>query len=542
MNSKPDGRLELKVWDLQTGKELHVFQIKNGPSMGTDSVAFSLDGERIVLKRSTSGGIGGLSPKGSERVPLPPGIPRPTTPRAPQKPNSRPEGAPPQRVTNQSLRPPVLPPGPGGRRPNFDSGVRHIPSQAQITVLDARTGTEITGEAIPKTVPVLTVSPDRNLLITGLQPGPLQNPFQLKRLRPNAEQRQYRARHTKPNVARYVEGYLKAKATKDDVAIEFFRKLILEQEGPLKGKFRIGRADIDALATRAKERLQTGERKEAVPLLVSVVDWMQANLGWQDRDTLEAMSQLGTTYRELGQFEESAKLFKQLVSIHEKRHGREYPLTIDAIRSLGLNYKESGRYQEAIPLLEEAERATMRVPFRLRLHNTTVLPTLFDAYARVGDTEKIEQSLEELRKIDKASPEFARHELLAGLAAAGPVLVRHQKWPEAQRMLREYLTIRPNGGIPNPDTFYMQSLLGSAYLGQKQFVQAEENLLTGYDGMKRTYAVFKTANREDLIRIPEALGRLVQLYQQWKKPDETAKWQKELDAVDKPAGSVLPKS
>ncbi len=275
---------------------------------------------------------------------------------------------------------------------------------------------------------------------------------------------------------------------------------------------------------------------------MSVVDWMQANLGWQDRDTLEAMSQLGTTYRELGQFEESAKLFKQLVSIHEKRHGREYPLTIDAIRSLGLNYKESGRYQEAIPLLEEAERATMRVPFRLRLHNTTVLPTLFDAYARVGDTEKIEQSLEELRKIDKASPEFARHELLAGLAAAGPVLVRHQKWPEAQRMLREYLTIRPNGGIPNPDTFYMQSLLGSAYLGQKQFVQAEENLLTGYDGMKRTYAVFKTANREDLIRIPEALGRLVQLYQQWKKPDETAKWQKELDAVDKPAGSVLPKS
>ena len=73
-------------------------------------------------------------------------------------------------------------------------------------------------------------------------------------------------------------------------------------------------------------------------------------------------------------------------------------------------------------------------------------------------------------------------------------------------------------------------------LGQRKYAEAEPLLLAGYEGMKVRE---KTIPPVGATRIPEALERLVQLYEATNKPDEAAKWQAER-AKYPPAQPPLP--
>ncbi len=71
-------------------------------------------------------------------------------------------------------------------------------------------------------------------------------------------------------------------------------------------------------------------------------------------------------------------------------------------------------------------------------------------------------------------------------------------------------------------------MLGGALLGQKKYADAEPLLLAGYEGMKQRE---KTIPPPGKVRIPEAVERLVQLYEAMDKKDDAAKWRKELESI-----------
>ena len=135
-----------------------------------------------------------------------------------------------------------------------------------------------------------------------------------------------------------------------------------------------------------------------------------------------------------------------------------------------------------------------------------------------------EQQLPEARKaLPKDSPQ------LAGLLAQiGLGLLEQKKWTEAEPHLRECLAIREQTQPDVWSTFNTKSLLGGALLGQKKYAEAEPLLLTGYEGMKQRE---KTIPEQGKTRLPEALERLVQLYEAMDKKDEAARWRKELDII-----------
>jgi len=72
-------------------------------------------------------------------------------------------------------------------------------------------------------------------------------------------------------------------------------------------------------------------------------------------------------------------------------------------------------------------------------------------------------------------------------------------------------------------------MLGGALLGQKKYADAEPLLVAGYEGMKQHEATIPPQRKD---RLPEALERLVQLYEATDKPDEAARWRKELEASE----------
>jgi hypothetical protein len=136
----------------------------------------------------------------------------------------------------------------------------------------------------------------------------------------------------------------------------------------------------------------------------------------------------------------------------------------------------------------------------------------------------LQEQLTELRNLSpKDGPQ------LAGiLAQMGLGLLEQKNWADAEPLLRECLAIRANKEPEDWRTFNTQLMLGGALLGQKRYAEAEPLLLAGYQGMKqREKAIPLLA----LVRIPEALGRVVQLYEATGNPDEAARWREELEAL-----------
>ena len=98
---------------------------------------------------------------------------------------------------------------------------------------------------------------------------------------------------------------------------------------------------------------------------------------------------------------------------------------------------------------------------------------------------------------------------------------------DAEPVLRECLALREKQQPDAWTTFNTKSMLGAALLGQKKYADAEPLLLSGYEGMKEREAMIPPPGK---VRLPEALERLVQLYDDWGKPDQAAEWRAKLDA------------
>jgi len=140
----------------------------------------------------------------------------------------------------------------------------------------------------------------------------------------------------------------------------------------------------------------------------------------------------------------------------------------------------------------------------------------------------LQPKLPEARKsLAKDSPELAYL-----LAQIGRAFLEQEQWAEAEPLLRECLAIREKAMPDSWTTFNTLSSLGGSLLGQKKYADAEPLLLKGYQGMKERVETIPPVGKD---RLPEAVERLVQLYEGTGQKDEAAKWHTELLHHDQPA-------
>ena len=144
-------------------------------------------------------------------------------------------------------------------------------------------------------------------------------------------------------------------------------------------------------------------------------------------------------------------------------------------------------------------------------------------------------ALRRLGRHDEASPLFKRTPpspaRAAELSVKASALLAENKPFEAELKFRQCLDIRRKTNPNDWITFDVQSMLGEALLKQKKYAEAEFMLLSGYEGMKQRQAKVPLPQS---VRLTKALERLVKLYEAWGKPEQAAKWRKELEAA-KPA-------
>ena len=100
-------------------------------------------------------------------------------------------------------------------------------------------------------------------------------------------------------------------------------------------------------------------------------------------------------------------------------------------------------------------------------------------------------------------------------------------YADAEPLLRECLAIREKTQPDLWSTPHTKSKLGRALLGQKKYTDAEPLLIAGYEGMRQREA---TIPPQEKPRLTEALEYVIQLYEATNKPEQAAKWRKQLEA------------
>ena len=107
------------------------------------------------------------------------------------------------------------------------------------------------------------------------------------------------------------------------------------------------------------------------------------------------------------------------------------------------------------------------------------------------------------------------------LAALGRIRIQQRQYADAEPLLRKALNGREKATPDAWQRYSGQSLLGASLAGQKNYAQAEPLLVSGYEGMIERQAAIPAPERPEL---DQARERIVQLYQDWGKPEKAAEW------------------
>jgi tetratricopeptide (TPR) repeat protein/tRNA A-37 threonylcarbamoyl transferase component Bud32 len=265
-----------------------------------------------------------------------------------------------------------------------------------------------------------------------------------------------------------------------------------------------------------------GRLSEALTLYEEALRRRRATLGPDHPDTLMSMNNLANLLRELGRYPEAIALQEEALAGQRERLGPDHPDTLLSASNLALAYQNAGRIDEALPLMEDVLRRRSSRLGRAHPETLVSMNNLAMGYREAGSLDRARPLLEEALRLRRAArgpehPQTLRsaNNLAAVYLATEPAL--------AEPLLRETLAIRERKLPDDWSTFEAMSLLGGSLLARKKYADAEPYLIRGYEGLRAREAKVPVPYRK---LGPEALDRIVRLYEDWGKTDRADEWRK----------------
>jgi tetratricopeptide (TPR) repeat protein len=252
-------------------------------------------------------------------------------------------------------------------------------------------------------------------------------------------------------------------------------------------------------------------------------------LGNEHEEVADSLNILGLVFARKGQPVEAERLFRESLAIQRRLFGEEHLSVAHSLTYLAKVLLDQGRFAEC----EAATRAYMATFQKLVGEDNPMaargFQTLANCLEKQGKLLQAEDSFRHVLAIRRKNLGNENLETAVAMSGLGRVLLDKGKFGEAESMYRECLVIREKS-IPDAwFTFYTRSLLGETLLGQKKFIEAEPLLLSGYEGMKKRAE--KIQDRSKVL--PEAVQRVIQLYEATGQSDKAADWKMKLAELDK---------
>jgi eukaryotic-like serine/threonine-protein kinase len=299
-----------------------------------------------------------------------------------------------------------------------------------------------------------------------------------------------------------------------------------------------GHPDIAAGLNNLAELLQAQNKlAEAEPLYREALQIRRAALPAGHPDIAAGLNNLAGILHDQNRLAEAEPLYREALQIRRAALPAGHPDIAAGLNNLAELLQAQNKLAEAEPLAREA-----LVIYRAALPagHPDLLPAmsnLADLYAKEGKADEALPLLREVLESSRATLPKDSPELAVQLAWIGLALLGLKAWDEAEPLVRQCLAIREKTQPFDWTTFNTKSMLGGVLLGQNKLAEAEPLLLEGYRGMKEREASIPPTGA---ARIPEALDRLVKLYEATGNEPEAAAWRIKLDAAraeqPKPAG------
>ncbi len=233
---------------------------------------------------------------------------------------------------------------------------------------------------------------------------------------------------------------------------------------------------------------------------------------------------IGTRVLGLGGAKDGEFAVRQLeraLDVRQKLLGPGHSDTIDVAIPLAAAHGLAGHLDRGVKVLEQTRAAAPQPATDLLQEKRNLLTmTLADVYAEVGRYDDAVALLRELLALP--APPVSRAYLLRDL---GQVQLQAGRPAEAEPVLREAVALLQKTDPADWVRYAVVGDVGASLLDQRKYAAAEPLLVTAYDELKRRAG--SDLHKGPLVGddyLPEAVDRLVRLYEATNRPEKAAEW------------------
>ncbi len=282
-----------------------------------------------------------------------------------------------------------------------------------------------------------------------------------------------------------------------------------------------------AINNQASLHLRLGEFEQAEHLYREALAMYQ-RLG-QEGETAKATCNLATTLMSRGVFEEAERHYQRCLRLREELYPGEEEVAMGR-RSLGTLYYTWGRLDEAEPHFLRAHEILLDV---LDPRHTKVALTLASlgrlrlAQKEYGEAEELLRQAFDIRRqrLDDDHPLVASSR--RDLAELHLTLGQIQR---AEEFLAQALSsFRLSKSADSWELADTESLLGACLVSRGQYSEAEPRLI-------ESYRILEQARGPYAVHTRKALGRILELYTAWEKPEKASEFRAVADRISNISG------
>ena len=281
--------------------------------------------------------------------------------------------------------------------------------------------------------------------------------------------------------------------------------------------------------------------------------------GPDDPEVASSLHNLAIVLTDKGDYPQAEAIYRETLAIERKRLGEQHPDVVRSLHNLAVVLQAEGRLAEAEQLYQEALAGRRRVlgdrhpevadslaalaAVRIEKEEPGAEPLVREALGiaeqaygprhvvvagllvNLGDAQRLAGKRADAEAAYRRSLAMYRELFPAGhpntsdpLTQLGELLVATGRAAEAEPLLREAVTVR-RGALPrtHPALAESESLLGACLAAQARYADAESLLLESYPRIRAARGAGSKATRD-------ALGRLVDLYRSWGRPDQADRY------------------
>jgi tetratricopeptide (TPR) repeat protein len=232
--------------------------------------------------------------------------------------------------------------------------------------------------------------------------------------------------------------------------------------------------DPNSLDQQVLTLYQQGKYQEAIPIAEKLLEIRKKELGLQDADTANCISDLAALYDEMGDYAKAEALYQQALQIRQKVLGPDHPDTALSFNNLGVLYAHTGNYAKAEPLYQQAIEIRRKLLGENHPLTAASLNSLGVLYYRMGDYTRAEPLFKEALQIRQKVLGPEHPDTAAGLNDLAGMYLDAGDYAKAEPLLRQTLEIRKKAlGPEHPETAASLSNLAVLYEAMGDHTKAE---------------------------------------------------------------------